>query len=359
MSKVGQSTIYGSILPNFSMLWRIAYNSKLSKEAKHRLKVLDFYYGKGGQNASLTARHFGHARGFVIKWRNRFNPKYLPSLESHSCRPKHIREAVYDYKLVSLVKQYREDKDTCFMSAKKLASIFWTEYEDDCYHVSPATIGRIIKRFNYFFHPHVTLKTRSTLVKKQLGSALKKRKPAGLVATGPRQLIEFDMKHFSANGMKYYCMCAIDQYTKEAVVHCSKTGTSMQAKIATQKALGVFGKQVSVLNDNGSENLGEMWKYLEEEQVAQYFAHPHAPKEKGCVERFIGSLDRECLVIHQKDIHSLEDLEHFVIKWLNNYHLERPHMSLKNKNIKYHYYTPAEYCATMGITITLRKVYTR
>lgn len=357
MPKVGQATIYGSILPNFSSIWRIVKNSKLSKEAKHRLKVLDFYYGKGDQNVSLTARHFGHNRGFIIKWRDRFNPKYLASLESHSRRPHHIKQPTYDYRIILLVKQYRENPDTCFMSSKKLASIFWTEY-DELYHVSPATIGRIIKKFNYFFHPHVTLRTRSKLVKKQLGSALKKRKPAGLVATGPRQLIEFDMKHFSANGQKYYCLCAIDQYTKEAVVHCSKSCTSTQAKLAIQKALEIFGKQVAVLNDNGSENLGRMWDYLEEEKVVQYFAHPHAPKEKGCIERFIGSLDRECLVVHQKDIHSLADLDEYVTRWLNNYHLERPHMSLKDNNTKYHFYTPAEYCATMGITICLRKVYT-
>lgn len=358
MPKIGQSTIYGSILPNFSLLWRLAHHSHLSAEAKHRLKVLDFYYGKAGQNASLTARHFGHARGFVIKWRDRFNPKWLLSLESRSRRPKHLREAVYDYKLVTLIKRYREDKDTCFMSAKKLASIFWTEYSEDTYHVSPATIGRIIKRYGYYFHPHATLKTRSTLVKKQLGSALKKRKPAGLRATGPRQVIEFDMKHFSANGQKYYCLCAIDQYTKEAVVHCSSTCTSAQAKLAIEKALDVFGKQVVVVNDNGSENLGKMWDYLEDEKIIQYFAHPHAPKEKGCVERFIGSLDRECLVIYQKDIHTLADLDKYVTGWLNNYHLERPHMSLNDKDTKYHYYTPTEYCATMNITIELRKVYT-
>lgn len=357
MPKVGQATIYGSILPNFSYIWRIARNSKLSKEAKHRLKVLDFYYGKGNKNASLTARHFGYTRGFVNKWKNRFNPKCLASLESHSRRPHHIKQPTYDYKVVLLVKQYRENPDTCFMSSKKLASIFWTDY-DERYHVSPATIGRIIKKFGYYFHPHVTLKTRSKLVKKQLGTALKKRKPAGLIATGPRQLIEFDMKHFSANGVKYYCLCAIDQYTKEAVIHCSKTCTSVQAKIAIQKALDVFGKQVAVLNDNGSENLGDMWDYLEEEKVIQYFAHPHAPKEKGCIERFIGSLDRECLVVHQKDIHSLADLDTYVTRWLNNYHLERPHMSLEDKQNKYHFYTPAEYCAKMNITICLRKVYT-
>lgn len=358
MPKVGQATIYGTILPNFDRLWRIFHQKKLSSEAKNRLRVLDWYYSKGNRNASLTARHFGYSRGFVNKWKKRFNPHNLSSLESKSRRPHHMREKVYDYKLILLIKQYRENKDTCFMSSKKLASIFWTQYDDKVYHVSPATIGRIIKRFGYFFHPYVTLKTRSTLAKKRLGTELKRRKPAGLIATAPRQIVEFDMKHFSTNGIKYYCLCAIDQYTKEAVVHCCKTCTSAQAKIAIQKALDVFGKNVVILNDNGSENLGEMWNYLEEEKIVQYFTHPYSPKEKGTIERFIGTLDRECLCIYQKDIHSLEDLDIYVTKWLNNYHLLRPHMSLENKQTKYHYYTPAEFCATMGITITLRRVYT-
>jgi serine/threonine protein kinase len=55
-----------------------------------------------------------------------------------------------------LKSEYREDKNTYCYSEKKLASIFWSEYADDWCHVSPATIGRIIKKFNYFFYPYVT-----------------------------------------------------------------------------------------------------------------------------------------------------------------------------------------------------------
>ena len=360
MSKVGQSTIYGTIVPNLSTLRKSLHWKKLSRNAKTRLEVIDFYYNpaRGRQNAAKTARHFARPRSWIYKWLARYNPKDLNSLEDLSRRPHKVREVSYDYKLVLLIKEYREDEDTYCYSEKKLASIFWSEYTEDWCHVSPATIGRIIKRYNYFFYPYVTLKTRSKQVKKVWGR-LKKRRPAGLKASSPRQIIEFDMKHFNdSTGKKYYLMCSIDQYSKDAVVHVAKSCSSEQGRIAIKKALDVYGEEVAVLNDNGSENLGKMWDYLEERQVMQYFAHPYSPKEKGVVERFIETLDRECLTVHRNDIHSIEDLEYYVTRWLNNYNFSRPHMSLKCPDKKYVLYTPAEFCAKMGITIYLNKVST-
>lgn len=359
---ISSSMIYGSMIPIFKYLGKDrVYDAKLSKEAKRRLRIIDFYYTKANRNASLTCRHFCISRSYFYKWKNRFNPKYLGTMESLSRRPKHLREVKYSQSLINLIKEYRKNPDTCCYSAKKLASIFWTEYTNEEYHVSPATIGRIIKRFNYYFHPYITIK-RNSLVAKRHWNEYKKRKPAGLKATGPRQIIEFDMKHFIAHGRKYYLMCAIDQYTKEAVIHATTNCSSKQGKIVLEKAINTFGDKVSILNDNGSENLGKASEYLEDKRIVQYFAHPYSPKEKGVIERFIGSLDRECLTVHRQDVHSLEDLEYYVNRWLNNYHFMRPHFSLINKQNKhkkkYILYTPAEFCATMGITIDLRKVST-
>ena len=358
MPKIGQATVYGTIVPKLSTIKKTIYFKKLSKEAKNRLAVIDFYYdpNKGSLSVTKVANHFTRPRSWIYKWLKRYDPKDLSSLEDRSRRPHKVRQALHDYKLILLIKEYREDENTYCYSEKKLASIFWSEYDDECFHVSPATIGRIIKKYNYFFYPYVTLKTRSKSVKKTWTN-LKKRRPAGLKATAPRQIIEFDMKHFNdCTGKRYYLMCAIDQYSKDAVIHIAKTCSSEQGKIAIEKALKVYGKNVAVLNDNGSENKGRMWNYLEQENVLQYFAHPYSPKEKSVVERFIGTLDRECLSIHRNDIHSIEDLEYHVIRWLNNYNFSRPHMSLKHEEKKYVFYTPAEYCAKMGITILLNKV---
>ena len=357
-NKIGTSTIYGYIIPNFPTLWRLAHSSRLSKAARHRLTIVDYYYQKSNRNASLTARHFGCSRSYIYKLLKLFNPKYLPSLEPKSRRPHHTRTHTYDYRIIALIRRYREDINAAYYSAKKLASIFWSDYDESYYHVSPATIGRIIKQYHLYFHPHCTLKTRSTLAKKHNLIVKRLRKPTGLKATTPREVVEFDMKHFSANGKQYYCFCAIDQYSKEAVIHCARSCASQQAGIALEKALTVFGEQICIVNDNGSENLGRARDLLQSKRIDQYFTRPYAPKEKGCIERFIGSYDRECLTPHQQDIHNLQDLDYYTTKWLNNYHMMRPHMSLKDPAHKYRFFSPYEFCATMNTTILRRNLST-
>ncbi len=346
--RTGTSTIYTTILPKQSYLDRIC-TKKLSKVARHRLKMIDFFFLKADKNVSLTARHFGVTRGYVYKWLNRFNPKYLESLEDKSRKPHRIREPQYDWEVIALVRKYREDKDTCAFSAKKLAAIIKEDYPNTKFCVSAATIGRIIKKFHLFFH-RIKQYTKKRVKAVKYWNKYKKRRPAGLKATKPREIIEFDMKHIYACNRKYYAMCSIDPVAKEAYLHLSRTSTSHQAKIALEDTIKIFGKDIAILNDNGSENKGEAWDFLEEQEIVQYFAHPKSPKEKPFVERFIGSLQRECLDVHKEDIVTEEDLIYYVNRWLNNYHFLRPHQSLN-------YQTPAAYCAKMGITIYRREVY--
>ncbi len=157
------------------------------------------------------------------------------------------------------------------------------------------------------------------------------------------------MKHVYASSRKYYAFCAIDVFTREAVIHVAKSASSRQAKLALEKAVSVFGRDIAVLNDNGSENLGQSYQYLEQNGITQYFARPHQPKDKPYVERFIGSYQRECLNQWQRDIHNLADLDTYTTRWLNNYHYHRPHNSLNDL-------TPDEFCATLNLTITRRRV---
>ena len=346
--RTGTSTIYTTILPKQSYLGRIC-TKKLSKEAKHRLKIIDYFFLKANKNVSLTARHFGVTRGYVYKWLNRFNPKHLESLENNTRRPKHTRKPLYDWEIIALIRKYRESKDTCAFSAKKLAAIIKEDYPGTKFCVSAATIGRIIKKFNLFFH-RIKQFTKQRVKQVKAWNKLKKRRPAGLKATAPREIIEFDMKHIYVCNRKYYAMCSIDPVAKEAYLHLSRTCTSRQARIALEDTVEIFGKDIVILNDNGSENKGEAWDYLEKQEIVQYFAHPRAPKEKPFVERFIGSLQRECLDVYKDDIVTEEDLVYYVNRWLNNYHFLRPHQSLN-------YETPAAYCAKMGITIYRREVY--
>ena len=66
-NRIGSSTIYTSILPTGNNLRSVS----LSKEAKQRLRVIDYYLSC--HSVSLTCRHYGISRSYFYKWYKRFN----------------------------------------------------------------------------------------------------------------------------------------------------------------------------------------------------------------------------------------------------------------------------------------------
>lgn len=339
-NRIGSSTIYSTILPNNAALARIR-DVKLSNQAKHRLKIIEHYL-RVTKNVSLTCRHYAITRSYFYKWYRRYNPKYLASLESQSTRPKRVRQATYDLSFVSLIRKLRTDYPS--YSAKKLARIVFRDY---AYHYSAATIGRIIKRFELYFRAKI-IASRKRAKKHQ--QVWKVRKPYLLKAEKARSVIEFDMKHIYLGGVKHYAFVAVDIFTKEAVVHLGGQPSSWQAKRALEKAIAIYGNDVVIVNDNGSENYRHAYEYLKQEHIVQYFARPHTPKDKPHVENLIGKLQQECLDEDRRNM-TLEERGQQITEWLNDYHFFRPHQALN-------YLTPSEYCDTLNITILRRQVST-
>lgn len=337
--RIGASTIYGSILPNNKQLSRISCN-QISKQARHRLRIIDYY--RECQNVSLTCRHFGIVRSYFYKWYKRFNPRNLSSLEDRSRRPKTTRKVSYNVHFVALIRKLRKLYPS--YSAKKLAVITHRDYD---YTYSAATIGRIIKQFKLYFRAIIVAAKKRSHRAQQVW---KNRKPYGLKTTKPRALVEFDMKHIYLGGIKQYAFVAVDVFTREVVIHVASRPSSQQAMKALVKTVGVFGSNIAIVNDNGSENLSHAYNYLKTHGMIQYFARPHTPKDKPHVENVIGKLQLECLDEH-REFMTLPEREASIVKWLNDYHFFRPHQALN-------YLTPAEYCDTLGITILRREVST-
>lgn len=339
-NKVGSSTIYSTILPNNAALSRIRPVS-LSKMAKYRLAIIEHYLNKT-RNVSLTCRHFAIARSYFYKWYARYNPRHLASLENHSCRPRRLRPTTYNTSLIKLVRSLRTDYPS--YSSKKLAVILKRDWN---IYYSHSTIGRIILKYQLYFKAVVAQAHHRS---KRAIEAWKRRKPYQLKANAPAKVIEFDMKHIYVNCIKQYAFVAIDIFTKQLYIHLAKTPSSYQAKIALEATLAIFGHDICIVNDNGSENCKHAYQYLKDQDVTQYFARPHTPKDKPHVENVIGKLQQECLD-EDRSVMSLEQRKHQVATWVNDYHFFRPHQTLN-------YQTPAEFCATMGITIRRAEVST-
>ncbi len=341
---IGTSTIYGNILPNFNQLMKI-YDKPLSKEAKHRLKVIDYLQGPAKGNVSLTARHFGCTRSYIYKWLNRFNKATgtarITVLESKSTKPKHTRSVQYTEAIVRIIRKIRKEYPS--FSAVKISIILLRDY---AIKLSSATVGRIIKRFNLFF-------SKLVIVHKNLSKAARKgwqtrkareRMRYYIRPEKPRHIIEFDMKHIKNGSARQYALCAIDTYTKEALIHISSACTANEGSIAMRKVLARFGKDIIVVCDNGSENFGATFDLLQKNQVRQIFARPHTPKDKPHIENFIGKYQQECLNESENCQYTVKERQEEADRWLNDWHFYRPHQALN-------YQTPAEYCATIGITI--------
>lgn len=311
-------------------LRKVKQTATLSKDAKLRLSWMD-YYKAHGNNGALTARHFGIAKSCFFKWKARFELQGLRGLEAHSNRPSTVRRPTTPPDVVTAIRILRKTNPE--YSKYKLQVILKREYG---YCVSASTVGRVIARHHLFHTPPI--KQKGHPGRRQ--SIKRIRKPQGYVVARPGDLVEVDVKHLPNTSSKRYAFVAIDVVSKRTTVHVASTISSAQGAIAWKKAVHQLGLPKAVLTDNGSENLGAFAELLKTQPTEHYFARPHTPKDKPHVERFIGSLERECIQWGgvATDLH---DQQEVINHWLKKYHSYRPHQALN-------YLTPDEYTATLN-----------
>lgn len=326
MKQTGSQTRTGVILPGLSS---VRQGVALSKEAKQRLKWVDFYH-QHGNNARLTCRHFGIAHRTFYRYYNRFKLQGLSGLESLSHRPTNVRKPTTPPDVVATIRTLRKANPE--YSKYKLQVILQRDYG---YNVSASTVGRVISRYNLFFAPPVKQKGHPGRQK----SAGRIRKPQGYVVAQPGDLVEVDVKHLPSTSTKRYAFVAIDVVSKQATVHVSSTISSAQGALTWRKAVHRLGLPKAVLTDNGSENMGAFAALIQSQPTEHFWARPHTPKDKPHVERFIGSLERECIQWGGVAT-DIRDQQEVINHWLDKYHSYRPHQALG-------YLTPNEYKATL------------
>lgn len=315
---------YAAILPEAVSLARIPVG--LSKEARKRVGWFDYCRECG--NISKTCRRYGISRKTFHKWKRRYSPCLLSSLEDHARRPKRFRSSPIPREHISAVKQLRTEYP--YYSKYKLAVILRRDYNVS---LSASTVGRIIKKYNLFF------KTKYPSKKKRYASrrAIERRHlPADYAIAEPGDLIESDTKHLPFLGKKRYAFVAIDCVGKGVVIKLSTSPSSVKNAELVEKAKTAFPFPIKAWeNDHGPENLKDFHAELEREEIDHYFAYPYCPDDKPYVERLIGTLERE-FVQQGNLVSDIHEQQWRIDKWLDEYHNFRPHESL-------HYLTPNEY----------------
>lgn len=132
------TTVYGSLIPGSEYIRALVRQGTISPDAAKRLRWFD-HYGRYG-DARLTCRHFGISPQTFYRWKNRFDPYDLTTLEAASRRPHNVRKpltpaSVEDRILKARLKYPRWGKDKIVILIRK-----------EGVRVSTSTVGRVLKR---------------------------------------------------------------------------------------------------------------------------------------------------------------------------------------------------------------------
>lgn len=317
-------TIYGTLLPGVGAIARsAALEGKLTEQAKHRLKVVDWHRAHGG-NGSLTARHFGMGRMTLFLWLMRFREHGALGLNERSRKPKRMRQPTTPWPVIARTVALRKKYPA--WSKYKLAAMLKREG----IVVSASTAGRILKRRN-LIDQKVSRKRRKSALRPKL------RFPKGLRIHYEGELIQMDTKYIMLpGGRKFFQFTAIDVLSKRRVLRVYPSQSSRNAARFLEECLSSFPYPIEAIQtDNGAPFQKEFERACKARSITQYFIHPHTPKENTYVERSHGADERE--FYQQGNISPLlHVMQRKIRAWEEIWNTVRPHESLGQM-------TPVEY----------------
>jgi putative transposase len=312
--------VYGAILPGAARLARLPVG--LSKQARQRLSVMDWHEAHG-RNARLTCRHFGISPDTFYRWKRRFNPHNLRSLEDRPSRPRRRRQPTWSPELAEAVLRLREEYPR--WGKDKLVVLL----RQQGWQVSTSMVGRILRRLKergvLVEPPRTAISTRRRPYLRPYAV----RKPKGYVARQPGDLVELDtldlrplpgvvLKHFGAR----------DVLSRWDVleVHTQATATIAARFLDTLLERMPFPVR-AIQVDGGSEFQAAFEADCQRRGIPLFVLPPKSPKLNGHVERAHRTHAEEFYeVIDLPD--TIAELNRLLQNWERVYNTIRPHQAL-------------------------------
>jgi len=295
---------------------------ELSRKARQRLKWFD-YYNFHGQNARLTCRHFDISPQTFYRWKRRYNPKNIMSLEDRSHKPRHVRQPTYSTELVKSVLRLREEYPR--WGKDKLVVLLHRE-RFDC---SASTVGRILHKLKERGVLKEAVSNRISARKRQLKRPYAIRKPREYVAKAPGDIVEVDtldirplpgviLKHFTAR----------DIVSRWDVLEAHSRATSNTASGFIDVLLKRMPFPIKAIQvDGGSEFQDAFERECQERGIKLFVLPPRSPKLNGHVERAQRTHTEEFYEVTEAGF-EIGELNQALLKWEKVYNTIRPHQSL-------------------------------
>lgn len=305
------------LVPLYHMLSFLKKYDYLSKEAKLRLRWMDYYHQC--ENVSLTCRYFGISRKTFYKWQKKYDPNNLYTLENESKAPINRRQpeitSEQKLRIIQLRKQYIR------YSQIKLAKIYLREYEEP---ISSWKIQKVIERYNLYYNSRktarITRKRLSAVKKKRIAELRKKPKNGFLVC--------LDAIELRYNNLKRYVFTGIDSFSKVAFARMYKNANSYNAADFLNRLLCLTNGQIeNIQTDNGSEFEKYFNQACQKMELVRYYSRPRTPKDNPVNERFNKTIEDEFINLGNFTA-DIVSFNHNLTEWLIEYNFRRPHQSL-------------------------------
>jgi len=290
------------------------------------------HYGRYG-NARLTCRHFDISAQTFYRWKNRFDPEDLTTLEAESRRPRRVRQPLTPARIQDRILELRNKYPR--WGKDKLVVLLRREG----IRVSTSTVGRVMKR----------LKDRGVLVEpvnvRQAKEARKRRrrpryairKPEGYRVTAPGDLIQVDTLQIHLQGCgRRWQFSSRDLISRWDVSQAYWNATSFAAALFLEYMEREFPFPVRAIQiDGGSEFKKHFEEACRTRGIRLFIIPPRTPKLQGYVESANKTHRVEFYEVEDIAL-NMEDLNTQLEAWDRTYNTIRPHQSLD-------YQTPAEY----------------
>lgn len=303
-------------------------DASLSKDALRRLYWMDWYVSHG-KNAEATCRHFGISKSVFYRWKNRYNPKNLKTLEfdTRTRKPKRVREMTTP--LIILQKIYEIRKQDLEKSKYEIRE----ELRREGILVAHNVIQKVINR-----HPELKNYQHKKQVRRHRNHKIARIKAAREMREKyPGSLVQIDTKYFYVLGKKFYLFTAIDCKTRYGFIYCYKTISSQSGKNFIQRVKAYFPFPIHAVNtDNGSEYLLDFHKEVTSWGIQHFFTDPQCPKQNGRVERLHQTVEYEYFNYQYDLLDDLSMINEHCMVFNKKYNMKRFHQSLGYK-------TPGEY----------------
>jgi len=306
-------------VPQAQRLVRLSHT--LSRQVRQHVAWMD-YYRTHGHNAALTCRYFGISRQTFYRWKGRYDPRALDTMEPRSHRPHHVRQPTWSSDVAQAVRRLREQYPR--WGKDKLVVLLRREGRA----LSTSMVGRIL----------VSLKARGVLreppptrisARKRRPRVYAIRKPKDYVVAQPGDLVQVDtldvrplpgviLKHFTARDV-ISRWDVLEAHTRATALTATRFLDTLQARMPFRvKALQV---------DGGSEFAAGFETACQVRGLRLFVLPPRSPKLNGSVERAQRTHTEEFYEVSDYEL-TVPALNHALRDWERTYNTIRPHQAL-------------------------------